>query len=64
MTFDIFQVDWITVDIIIIVLLVLLLIGVKVLKKYIDGDFSFQACQRLGKLIAFWILTIKFPLFL
>ncbi len=33
MTFDIFQVDWITVDIIIILLLILLLIGVKVLKE-------------------------------
>jgi len=42
MTFDIFQVDWITVDIIIIVLLVLLLIGVKVLKEVYRWRFFFS----------------------
>lgn len=33
MAFDVFQIDWITIDLIIIVLLILLLIGVKVLKE-------------------------------
>jgi len=42
MTFDIFQVDWITVDIIIIVLLILLLIGVKVLKEVYRWRFFFS----------------------
>ena len=42
MTFDIFQVDWITVDIIIIVLLILLLIGVKVLKEVYRWRFFYS----------------------
>jgi len=42
MTFNIFQVDWITVDIIIIVLLILLLIGVKVLKEVYRWRFFFS----------------------
>ena len=42
MTFDIFQVDWITVNTIIIVLLIPLLIGVKVLKEIYRWRFFFS----------------------
>jgi len=42
MAFNIFQVDWITVDIIIIVLLILLLIGVKLLKEVYRWRFFFS----------------------
>jgi hypothetical protein len=49
MTFDIFQVDWITVDIIIIVLLVLLLIGVKVLKEIYRWRFFFSSVSTIRK---------------
>lgn len=42
MAFDIFQVDWITVDIIIIILLILLLIGVKALKELYRWRFFFS----------------------
>jgi hypothetical protein len=40
--FDIFQVDWIAIDIVIIVLLILLLIGVKVLKEMYRWRFNFS----------------------
>ena len=49
MTFDIFQVDWITVDIIIIVLLILLLIGVKVLKETYRWRFFFSNVSTIRK---------------
>jgi len=42
MTFDIFQVDWITVNIIVIALLIPLLIGVKVLKEVYRWRFFFS----------------------
>ena len=42
MTFDIFQVDWITVDIIIIILLILLLICVKIFKEIYRWRFFFS----------------------
>ena len=49
MTFDIFQVDWITVDIIIIVLLILLLISVKVLKEIYRWRFFFSNISTIRK---------------
>ncbi|MBY9017024.1 MAG: hypothetical protein KGD68_15145 [Candidatus Lokiarchaeota archaeon] len=49
MTFDIFQVDWITVDIIIIVLLILLLIGVKVLKELYRWRFFLSNVSTIRK---------------
>ncbi len=49
MTFDIFQVDWITVDIIIIALLILLLIGVKVLKEVYRWRFSFSSPSTIRR---------------
>ena len=49
MTFDIFQVDWITVDIIIIVLLILLLFSVKVLKELYRWRFSFSNISTIRK---------------
>ena len=49
MTNDIFQVDWITVDIIIIVLLILLLIGVKVLKEIYRWRFFFSNISTIRK---------------
>ncbi len=52
MRFDIFQVDWITVDIIIIILLILLLIGVKVLKDVYRWRLFFSnasTIQRVNK---------------
>ena len=49
MTFDIFQVDWITVDIIIIVLLILLLIGVKVLKEIYRWRFFFSNASTIRR---------------
>jgi len=49
MTFDIFQVDWITVDIIIIVLLILLLFSVKVLKELYRWRFSFSNVSTIRK---------------
>ena len=49
MTFDIFQVDWITVDIIIIIILILLLIGVKVLKEIYRWRFFFSNISTIRK---------------
>jgi len=49
MTFDIFQVDWITVDIIIIILLILLLIVVKVLKETYRWRFFFSNISTIRK---------------
>ncbi|HUW90788.1 MAG TPA: hypothetical protein VMV43_09740 [Candidatus Nanopelagicaceae bacterium] len=49
MTFDVFQVDWITIDIIIIVLLILLLIGVKVLKEIYRWRFFFSNVSTIRK---------------
>ena len=49
MSFDIFQVDWITVDIIIIILLILLLIGVKVLKELYRWRFCFSNVSTIRK---------------
>ena len=49
MTFDIFQVDWITVDIIIIILLILLLIGVKVLKETYRWRFFFSNVSTIRR---------------
>lgn len=49
MTFNIFQVDWITVDIIIIVLLILLLIGVKVLKEVYRWRFFFSTASTIRR---------------
>ncbi len=49
MTFDIFQVDWITVDIIIIILLILLLIGVKVLKEIYRWRFFFSNTSTIRR---------------
>jgi len=49
MTFDIFQVDWITVDIIIIILLILLLIGVKVLKEIYRWRFFFPNASTIRR---------------
>ncbi|NVM43486.1 MAG: hypothetical protein HWN79_01095 [Candidatus Lokiarchaeota archaeon] len=52
MRFNIFQVDWITVDIIIIILLLLLLIGVKVFKEAYRWRFFFSnasTIQRVDK---------------
>ncbi|MBY8978967.1 MAG: hypothetical protein KGD72_01135 [Candidatus Lokiarchaeota archaeon] len=49
MTFDIFQVDWITVDIIIIILLILLLICVKVLKEIYRWRFFFSNVSTIRK---------------
>lgn len=49
MTNDIFQVDWITVDIIIIVLLIILLIGVKVLKEIYRWRFFFSNVSTIRK---------------
>jgi len=49
MTFDIFQVDWIIVDIIIIILLILLLIGVKVLKETYRWRFFFSNISTIRK---------------
>ncbi|MBY8987968.1 MAG: hypothetical protein KGD61_05900 [Candidatus Lokiarchaeota archaeon] len=49
MAFDIFQVDWITVDIIIIVLLILLLIGVKVLKEVYRWRFFFSNASTIRR---------------
>ena len=52
MRFDIFRVDWITIDTIIIILLILLLIGVKVLKEVYRWRFFFSntsTIQRVDK---------------
>jgi len=54
MTFDIFQVDWISVDIFIIVLLILLLISVKVLKEVYRWRFFYSnpsTIRRVDKLL-------------
>ncbi len=59
MTFDIFQVDWITVDIIIIVLLILLLIGVKVLKEIYRWRFFFSNISTIRKVDNFLYINNK-----
>ena len=50
MTFNIFQVDWITVDIIIIILLILLLIGVKVLKEVYRWRLFFSNTSTIRRI--------------
>ena len=50
MRFNIFQVDWITVDIIIITLLILLLIGVKVLKEAYRWRFFFSNASTIRRI--------------
>ena len=49
MTFDVFQVDWITVDIIIIVLLILFLFSVNILKELYRWRFSFSNISTIRK---------------
>jgi len=49
MTFNIFQVDWITVDIIIIELLILLLISVKVLKELYRWRFFYSNASTIRR---------------
>ncbi|MBY9010477.1 MAG: hypothetical protein KGD74_11485 [Candidatus Lokiarchaeota archaeon] len=49
MTFDIFQVDWITIDIIIIVLLIVLLISVKILKEIYRWRFFFSNTSTIRR---------------
>ena len=49
MSFDIFQVDWITVDIFIIILLILFLIGVKILKEIYRWRFFFSNISTIRK---------------
>ncbi len=49
MTFNIFQVDWITIDIVIIILLILLLICVKVLKEIYRWRFFFSEVSTIRK---------------
>ena len=56
MAFDIFQVDWILVDTIIIILLVLLLIGVKIFKEAYRWRFSLSnefLTRTMGKALSF-----------
>ena len=60
MTFDIFQVDWITVDIIIIVLLILLLIGVKGLKEIYRWRFFFSNISTIRKVNTFLGINNQF----
>jgi len=49
MTSDIFQVDWITIDLIIIVLLILLLISVKIFKEIYRWRSSFSNVSTIRK---------------
>ncbi|MHA1485865.1 MAG: hypothetical protein ACTSSC_01680 [Promethearchaeota archaeon] len=60
MTFDIFQVDWITVDIIIIILLILLLIGVKGLKEIYRWRFFFSNIKTIRKVNTFFDINNQF----
>lgn len=52
MTFDIFQLDWIAIDIIIILLLILLLIAVEVLKEIFRWRFSFSNASTVGRVVS------------
>ncbi|MHA1471560.1 MAG: hypothetical protein ACTSQW_00515 [Promethearchaeota archaeon] len=52
MTFDIFQLDWITIDIIIILLLILLLIAVEVLKEIFRWRFSFSNVSTVRRVVS------------
>ena len=62
MTFDIFQVDWITVNIIVIALLIPLVIGVKVLKEVYRWRFFFSNPSTIKRVDSLLDINNQFSL--